>query len=229
MSVQRLTAAIGVVFLLAAGGLCAQAAVISDASYFAFLPHTFINFETDGAGNPISLGNGQRQSMPQNAYASQGFTISREVSWVNDGGSDFDYAQSQGGSLPIMMIPTTFNDWTDWAITFSSPVSAFGFFVIDLNTVTPNPSFTARDGSNTPLETVTFGPAFRDGSRGVADYGFMGIAAVGDVIGSIAFTGVNYELDNFYFSRVIPEPSTLIIWSVLGALGIAWWRRRKAT
>jgi hypothetical protein len=28
----------------------------------------------------------------------------------------------------------------------------------------------------------------------------------------------------------VPEPSTLIIWSLLGSLGISigWWRRRKA-
>jgi MYXO-CTERM domain-containing protein len=30
-------------------------------------------------------------------------------------------------------------------------------------------------------------------------------------------------------ASVVPEPSTLIIWSLLGALGIAvgWWRRRR--
>lgn len=33
---------------------------------------------------------------------------------------------------------------------------------------------------------------------------------------------------NAYFSTIIPEPSTFLVWSLLAALGIGWgWRRRK--
>jgi hypothetical protein len=37
-------------------------------------------------------------------------------------------------------------------------------------------------------------------------------------------------LDNIQTGHAIPEPSTLIVWSLLGASGIAvgWWRRRRA-
>jgi MYXO-CTERM domain-containing protein len=43
-----------------------------------------------------------------------------------------------------------------------------------------------------------------------------------------------FGMDEFYIDEpappVIPEPSTLIIWSLLASLGVglAWWRRRRA-
>jgi hypothetical protein len=44
-----------------------------------------------------------------------------------------------------------------------------------------------------------------------------------------AFDGHDYEV--FVYRAVIPEPSTFIIWSLLGALGVTvgWWRGRRAT
>ena len=43
---------------------------------------------------------------------------------------------------------------------------------------------------------------------------------------------INVHVDDLSLegSQVIPEPSTLIIWSLLGGLGtgVGWWRRRKA-
>ena len=53
----------------------ANAALITDPSFFNGIPTTVINFETDGAGNPITLIQGQRQAMPSNAYAPQGVTF----------------------------------------------------------------------------------------------------------------------------------------------------------
>jgi len=44
---------------------------------------------------------------------------------------------------------------------------------------------------------------------------------------AVYMIGPNFQLGE---GPVIPEPSTLIIWSVLGAIGtgLGWWRRRKA-
>jgi len=41
-----------------------------------------------------------------------------------------------------------------------------------------------------------------------------------------AFDGHDYEV--FVYRAVIPEPSALVIWSLLGTLGVTmgWWRRR---
>jgi hypothetical protein len=42
------------------------------------------------------------------------------------------------------------------------------------------------------------------------------------------YASSNFALDNMQYSA-IPEPSTLVIWSLLGALGltVGWWRRRR--
>jgi len=65
---------------------------------------------------------------------------------------------------------------------------------------------------------------------------FLGSAF--DVVDLVQFTVTNtvdcFGMDEFYINEpappVIPEPSTLIIWSLLASLGIglAWWRRRRA-
>jgi hypothetical protein len=37
-------------------------------------------------------------------------------------------------------------------------------------------------------------------------------------------------VDRAYITSAVPEPSTIIIWSLLGtvALALGWWRKRKA-
>ena len=54
-----------------------------------------------------------------------------------------------------------------------------------------------------------------------------GLANAANFVGS---TDRVYSIDVFGATASIPEPSTLIIWSLLGGLGIAfgYWRRRKA-
>src|SRR3954467_8425174 len=103
-----------------AGASQARAAAITEASFFDTLPNTLINFETDGAGNPITLIQGQRLAMPAGAYQPQGVTFTgTNMSWVNDGNSAFDAAQTIGGS-PVNSIPSSLcNQFT---MTFSVPV-----------------------------------------------------------------------------------------------------------
>ena len=67
-----------------------------------------------------------------------------------------------------------------------------------------------------------------------ADDGFVGFTAVGGSISGITFqiagsTVEGFGLDNISSASVIPEPSTFIIWSLLGALGLTFgsWRRKR--
>jgi hypothetical protein len=59
-----------------------------------------------------------------------------------------------------------------------------------------------------------------------------GFATGSDPLGSTITSGINDHA--IYYQRlttgVIPEPASLVVWSLLGALGIgvAWWRRRRA-
>jgi hypothetical protein len=204
----------------------AQASSITDPSFFNSIPTTLINFETDGAGNPITLIQGQRQSMPSDAYAPQGVLFSgTNMSWVNDGNAAFDAAQSIGGS-PVNSIPSSLcNQFT---MTFTVPVQAFGFFVANNRTADPTgPTFVARDSQGNVLDTAAWAPKFIDGTitspNTTADYGFMGIVSTTS-IASVTVTKQSAILDDLRFSPV-PAPGALAL-SAAGALVML--RRRRA-
>jgi hypothetical protein len=60
---------------------------------------------------------------------------------------------------------------------------------------------------------------------------FLYFKTVGTPSVVIGWTDYDPEMDGIAAAApLIPEPSTLIIWSLLGALGIsaAWWRQRRA-
>ena len=48
---------------------------------------------------------------------------------------------------------------------------------------------------------------------------------------TVGFTGLQHAHGGDIYTNTVPEPSTLLIWSLLGtlALGIGWWRRRKGS
>lgn len=203
----------------------AGAALITDASYFDGIPTTVINFETDGAGNPITLIQGQRQAMPSDAYAPQGVAfVGTNMSWVNDGNSAFDAAQSIGGS-PTVSIPSSVCNL--FTMTFSVPVRAFGFFVVNNRTADPiGPTFVARDAQGNVLDTASWDAKFIDGTittpNTVADYGFMGITA-SDLIASVTVTKQAAIMDDLRFSPV-PTPGAVALSGVAGLVGL---RRRR--
>ena len=77
------------------------------------------------------------------------------------------------------------------------------------------------------------------GDSDLADTGFPtdfqpGVWVQEQVDGTFLYVAGNGDpsFTNFYHGRsdsdIIPEPATLVVWSVLGALGVAfgWWRRR---
>ena len=205
--------------LVSAAGSGARADVISDAAFFTPIPHTLVTFDVDGAGNTVNLAQGQSTAMPAAEYASLGITFNPAVNWVNDGDADFDAAQAIGGSVPIA-IPS--GSHPAFRIQFSTPVHAFGFWVVDNANVTTRPRFTALNGLSQTIEQVTFTGGLVDGTIGIARYGFMGISSP-TAIAAIDITKQATIFDNFYFSAV-PEPASAAALLALPALALS--RRR---
>lgn len=201
----------------------ALAGVISDASFFDSIPSTLIDFETDGAGSPLTLVDGQISLMPGAEYAALGVTFSPNIYWVNDQSSVFDTAQSLGGSLDHAIPSSQVNAFT---MSFNVPVRSFGFWVVS-NTAFADPVFVARDASNNILETVTFTGGLVDGvvtsANVTAAYGFMG-AYSATPIASVTITKGAALFDDLRFSSTVPAPG--VIPAGLLVLTIAQRRRR---
>ncbi|MFA6135509.1 MAG: PEP-CTERM sorting domain-containing protein [Phycisphaerae bacterium] len=211
---------LSLIALLLAVAPMAPASVISDASFFNGISKTVIDFETDGLGYAVDLPEYGGQDMyAADEYALQGVAFDQVLTWVNDGGSDFDFAQAVGGS-PNNSIPGPAQDL--FVMSFSEPVRAFGFWIVNDTSSLTAPTFTAKNAAGETIEAVSFQDALIDGTHGIAQYGFMGIYADQD-IASVEISLDVAELDNLTFSSV-PEPATL---TVLALSGLALLRRRK--
>lgn len=140
--------------------------------------------------------------MPAAEYQSLGFVFDRDIAWVNDANASFNGAQSLVGS-PQNAIPSA--AFGSFEILFSTPTDAFGFVVINNVNATIEPSFTAYNAANLVIETVTWSPAFTQGTLGIAEYGFMGIASPQDKIARITLTKQTALFDDFLFAT-IPGP-----------------------
>lgn len=201
----------------------------------------FIDFETDGAGAPVDLLDGQSLAMPANEYAdydpmnafnfTTGVSFSPQVNWVNDGNL-FDnildaFASAENG------IPSANID--EFTLNFSSPVTSFGLWVADNDSASTGtqPIFTVRDTQGaiiTVLDFNSMGGAFHDGTINIGgdtvNYGFMGYALNPGAtvqIGSVDIVKGESIFDDLAFVPV-PAPSTLVLLSLAapGAL-----RRRR--
>jgi hypothetical protein len=163
--------------------------------------------------------------MPSDAYAPQGVLFTgTNMSWVNDGNSAFDAAQTIGGS-PTISIPSSLcNQFT---MTFTVPVRAFGFFVVNNRTADPiGPTFVARDAQGNILDTASWDAKFIDGTittpSTTADYGFMGITTP-ELIASVTVTKQAAIMDDLRFSPV-PTPGAIALGAAAGLVGL---RRRR--
>lgn len=197
----------------------ANAGIITDRAFFDDIESSLIDFETDGDANPISLPSAQSQTFSSMEYASQGVVFQTPVAWTNDGNGDFDAAQAIGGS-PDIAIPSS--DYDSVELTFTEPVRAFGLFIVNNNVVGEAPTLTARDASGAVLETAVFGDIFRDGSIGIADYGFLGVFS-DTPIASVEITKTAAIFDDFHMSPV-PGPGGLGLLGIAGTLAL---RRRR--
>jgi hypothetical protein len=196
----------------------ASGTTLTNVGYFTSQSHTVVTFEQRGDGSPTPTANAAL--LPPNEYAGLGFTfapgLSPGVAWINDISASADAAQAIGGSLPLGIGAT--DNQGDFFIHFSPrPVRAFGFWVQHTNQRRRIPTFDAIGASGT-LESAFFAGSAIDGTIGVIDYGFLGIAAAAP-IESIHVRGDIALLDNLRFIA-IPEPAgTNLCWFAGLALG----------
>jgi hypothetical protein len=215
-----------VVSAVAAGGLAAAlaggagATPVDSRDFFSPFSPTLTTWEVRGNGAPITLLEGGTMALPAGEYASSGFTFSQDIAWVNDGSATFNAAQALAGSPEIAIPSAAFNSFD---ILFTVPTDAFGFVVINNSGASAPPAFTAFNALNQPIETVTWGAAFIDGTVGNAEYGFMGISSPADKIARVSVTKQAAILDDFLFAT-IPGPGAA---AVLAAGLICAGRRRR--
>lgn len=214
-----------IVGLLAASGT-ALAAPIDDAAYFAGVEHTLIDFETDGLGNALNLGNGQVVDLPGEEYLSQGVRFDRTIAWVDDASPLFEYALSQGGSgengIPSSLVG-------EFTIEFTQPVFAAGMFVVRNRMLqSPEPIFEALDAAGSVIESVTFSDAqFGDPSEiGAVAFGFMGIESEVEIAALRVVNNGGTMFDDLRFgASAVPTPGAA---ALLGLAGLVGARRRRA-
>jgi hypothetical protein len=212
-----------VVGLLAASGT-ALAAPIDDAAYFDGVAHTLIDFETDGLGNELALGNGQVVDLPTEEYLSQGVRFDRTIAWVDDASPLFEYALSQGGSGENG-IPSSFV--SEFTIEFTQPVFAAGMFVVRNRALqNAEPIFEALDASGAVIESVTFSDAqFGDPSDvDAVAFGFMGIESNVQIAALRVVNNGGTMFDDLRFGGV-PTPGAAALMGLAGLVGA---RRRRA-
>jgi hypothetical protein len=214
--------------LMGAAGT-AEGGFISDVSFFNDKPTALINFEQDAMGNAITLIQGQRLTMPTDAYAPVGVEFvgtGSPVYWVNDGNAAFDAAQTLGAS-PTVSIPSSLTN--TFTINFTVNVRAFAFFVANNRLADAvGPVFVARDASGNVLETATWGAPFVDGTITIpnttADYGIMGIFT-SVPIASVTISKQAAILDDLRYSSV-PAPGAVVL-AGIGAVMVGARRRRS--
>ena len=178
-------------------GAAAQAEVIDSADFFTPLTHTLLTFEVDGHGNPVTLGEGGWQSMPGGEYRSQGVVFLPGILWVNDGAPEVDVVLTIGGSPKNCV--TSFQN--DFVTSFTTPVYAFGCWVLHNRDFGSRPILTAYAESGAVIERVVFEGSLVDGAIAPLEYGFMGIASPFP-IARVRIQKEAAEFDDFRFTTV---------------------------
>lgn len=230
-SVHMVQVRIVALLFIAFHAVTSSASPINDASYFETLPHVLIDFDTYADGTPLGFPVDTVTTMSPVQYLSKGILLSYDFRWDSSAHPDFAAARAIGGSpLFDLMIGSQPNQPV---VTFTNDVSAFGFWVIARQLRSGLTRFDAYDAHQQLIESVSFGPTFVDGTIGIAQFGFMGIAAPG--IHSVVVTssspslGVYAVFDNLTYTTV-PEPNTSAMCSsALFTIGLAlcWlWRKR---
>jgi len=220
MEMASRSAITAVITLIAFGCTPLFAVVLSGPEYFDSKSHTFVDFETDGDGATVLLAEGSSRLMPSDEYASLGFTFDSGASWLNDGGTSTEQAQAiYGGGYNVMKFPYQ----NIFSIYLSTPIDAFGFWLMKSNSYPNEPIFEAYTyGIGGLIETAEFSGDLIDGSVNTIDYGFLGIAADEPITRIDITTDYTLTLDNFMFIP-IPEPTTLLLVGLGGLL----FRKRK--
>jgi hypothetical protein len=187
----RMSRWIGLCLVLSAS--LAQAAPITDPSYFNSISHTEITFDVHGDGSPFSpiLSS---QTLPSSEYASMGVSFLPSTRLSQDSDSCFRFVQNfAGGSTPYGLVASQTQ-----SMVFNPPVSAFGCVFVAI--AFQNATFTARDINGGLIETAIFTGPFIDGTGcGFLEYGFIGITSTTPIarVDVAAFSGL---MDNLRFA-----------------------------
>jgi hypothetical protein len=122
-------------------------------------------------------------------------------------------------------------DAKSFTLTFSSPQAAFGFYATDAGDFNGQLTISLDGGTPVVIPHTVGAP------NGAAL--FFGIIDAANPFATVSFSNTNPTLadafgyDDFTIGRreqlVVPEPSTLAIWSLLATLGICvgWCRKRR--
>lgn len=226
MRSERVRAGLGVWHRLATASAvvaacgAAQASPVNSKDFFALYSPTITQWEVDGAGAAVTLLEGGTRSLPAGEYAGSGFRFSQDIAWVNDSSAAFNGAQLLVGSLQNAIPSAQFGTFD---VLFTSPTDAFGFVVVNNESATTEPSFTAYDAQNNVIETVTWGAPFQQGVIAGAEYGFMGMWSQNAKIARVRVTKQFAILDDFYFATV-PGPGAV---GVMVIAGVVMVRRRR--
>ena len=186
------------------------------------------DFENFAAGKlvPITL------SFPGTTGAIMADLTSGGASVRNSGFGPGRFNTSPGG---IRYLET--DGGQSFNIALSSPIAAFGFYGTDIGDFGGQVSLTATNGAVTNLVVPhTVGAP----NAALLFFGFIDDAIEYDNILFSNSSGADFfgfddmvigDLEQVRPPPVIPEPSSVIVWSLIGLtfIGAGWWRRRKRT
>ncbi|MBI4717717.1 MAG: hypothetical protein HY763_07940 [Planctomycetes bacterium] len=213
--------------------------VLDDKSDFAEFPHTVIDFETWGDGQPLQLGEREFVNVPPEWYAESGITITARVPsegpWIRNarGSAAFDAAHAFGGSPPNVLFTAPLVGFETGILRFDflQPINAFGLFVINRTDGT-SATLELFDETDALLGSVRLDAALRDGISlgspyGTAydwEYGFIGGYSRDRMIAYAMLREEFTQVDDLYLA-VIAEPVTIVL-TAISVVMFTWHRRR---
>ena len=202
--------------------------VIGEKSFFDFVPHTLIDFETRADGTDPFFGAGPTEivHMPETEYAPFGFQFSEasDVGWIKVHRDGVQDVLASGGSPEIF---AGVGSGDEAVIEFLVPVRAFGLFALSERLAFfpfPPPSgLRVFDTEGNLLDEFLLEGDLLDGQIGFFEFGFMGYASDVDIGRVEVVRNTVFGIDDLFFSAV-PAPGGAAVMA-LGALGAG--RRRQ--
>ena len=200
----------------------AVATPISERSFFDVIPHTFLDFETDGDGNLLSGDEGTAEFMNLAEYNAFGMRWNGlgTVFWGNPSDPDVEAAIAAAGS-PNHVVG--WSNGTAGIIFTDAPMRSIGFSLfVDSNVHTDPIRFDAFRADGTVIESFEFGGAQQSGMIGDVAFGFVGLTLDEPMAGIVFFQTLGFAIDDLHFSTV-PSPGGAAL--AAAALGMAFRRR----
>lgn len=202
--------------------------IYTDAADFAVAagPHTVVDFDSDPAGDPIAAGIYLDQQ-----YASVGVDFDDLYSGrPHTSGALTGMGPLSGANF--MKTRFTSNGAGGFAATFSAPVHAFGIAVGDLQPGLDTTTLELFDTVGDPLSSFDLGTQLGAGPLAWHFFGVTSDTVIGKI--QIGISVNNYQdlvlFDDMRFAGgAVPEPSSVIVWTLIGLIGgVVLHRRRKA-